>query len=149
MWALTTFLVSLETQIFLDFGEGLRFRGLGDLEADRDLRDFLKRSRDLEREALLSLGDGEALLLLGRAGGDFETLLLFFFSGALRSAFPDPTELTLLLLLPLLLLPEEELEDPDEPVELVDLERERDWELSPLLSEDELYVGEEETRVSK
>ena len=150
MCPLFMFLVSFETQILEDFGLGERFRRFGDPDGDLDLLDFVNRSRDLDRDVLLPLEDDDRLFL-ALGGGDFETLLLLdFFSGssALASLLASPLaflfslalELTLLLLEALLLreeLPDEELDDPEEPVEL---------DLELLLPEEELSRQETRTR---
>lgn len=111
------------------------------------------RSRDLDREVLLSLEEGDLLLLLvfssTLGGGDFETLLLSvfgFFSVSFTVAFFAfdllVSECALLLLEALLL--RDEL--PEELLELLELDREpeRDreaLELPLLLTDDELEDG--------
>lgn len=112
------------------------------------------RSRDLDREVLLSLEEGDLLLLLvfssTLGGGDFETLLLSvfgFFSVSFTVAFFAfdllVSECALLLLEALLL--RDEL--PEELLELLELDREpeRDreaLELPLLLTDDELQQKE-------
>lgn len=150
MCPLFTFLVSLDIHTLQDLGVGERcLRGLGD--ADLDRCDLLYRSRDLDREVLLSLDEGDLLLLLllitasTLGGGDFEALLLLVFScfsAGFTVAFFRSSLLVFecLLILEALLLREEL---PEELLELLELDREpeRDreaLELPLLLAEDEL-----------
>ncbi len=131
-----------------DFGLGLRLRGFGDPLGDRDFFDLPYRSRDLEREVLLLLDeDGDLLLLLALGGGDFfgglSVLGLVASSGlvSLSIAFSSffvffpAVFFEVILLLPLLELPEE-LDDPDEPVELAELDLDPAEELPLLLPEE-------------
>ena len=159
MCPLFTFFVSLDIHTLQDLGLGERcLRGLGD--ADLDLCDLLYRPRDLDREELLSLEEGDLLLLLllvfasTLGGGDLEALLLSifnFFSVGFTAAFFVfvllASECTLLLLEALLL--RDEL--PEELLELLELDREpeRDreaLELPLLLADDELLQKEDNSR---
>lgn len=150
MCPLFTFLVSLDIHTLQDLGVGERcLRGFGD--TDLDLCDLLYRSRDLDREVLLSLDEGDLLLLLllvtasTFGGGDFEALLLFGFScfstGFTVAFFVSSLSVLECWLILEALLLREEL--PEELLELLELDREPDrdreaLELPLLLPEEEL-----------
>ncbi len=132
-------------------GLGLLLRGFGDPLTDfEDLLAFPYRSRDREREVLLSLDDdGDLLLGLASGGlggvGFFSGVTLFSLatSGGLASASFFGFFSFALAEAPLLLL----LELPDEldePVELAELDRDLLLEL-PLVLPDELDEREKRT----